>query len=875
MSVDEILKSVKLPTLSKTLNEIINLEKQNPVSIFNDMIKIIEKDPLLSVHIMKIANSPLLGFSKNVRSITHAVSLLGITQIRNMAFSFSIFDFIKKVNYSKEYGKIFKSILKRSSMMSSIGGIIAKNKGNANSDELYIAGLISNLGQIILFLNSPEKYANIFVESRDIINLEQKEFGTNFIEIGIAFCKKENLPSFLESAIKNQFELTKKTELNKIIHITSRITEFLLTENETKKKKLFDSLENDVKETLNLTMSDINNTIKDLPLMMDSFMSDFPEVQSELNKIISTSSEIIINSMRKELDLVIQTKEQAEREKNISKEKKFITNMLNLSKEFSVLLMPNKLIAILIDYFKANIKEYNMKVLYSGQHKSNFTFFCDDKKINGKLIKIDSSDLLIESKKKGEPLFASNKDIEILGLEKNLNQIVFPISYHKNNFGFLILGVDNSFMQNIDYIVSYLSITANIIANSFQNYFSFVNIKLETQKKEKIANELINNDNKLLYHEANETILSRSNVLEEILPIIFHKLKNKLTPILGYSQLLVNLSENDNIVGKLKRIERNANELTGILDSMSSGFKVAALSRKNENINDILFKMEPFFLKIEENKKIIIDLELDHSIKDFILCRGQIINMLMNLIDNSVDAIENDKSKNKNLKKIEIKTSMKENTVCLTIKDNGIGIEKEHLLKIWTPFYSSSAAKAGIGLTACEKVLANHNAKYNFNSEPGKFTEFTAEFPIDIIDQNEKAHTKLNNNENIGLNILIIDDEESLVTLMKEILQLDTNLNIFTAFSGKDAIKLIDENEFVLIISDIQMPGINGIDIYQHLKLQKMEDRLIMVTGNPYINEIAEFLKNNKIKYLKKPFELMEFRRLVNEKIKQIMNKEK
>jgi len=150
MSVDEILKSVKLPTLSKTLNEIINLEKQNPVSIFNDMIKIIEKDPLLSVHIMKIANSPLLGFSKNVRSITHAVSLLGITQIRNMAFSFSIFDFIKKVNYSKEYGKIFKSILKRSSMMSSIGGIIAKNKGNANSDELYIAGLISNLGQIIL-----------------------------------------------------------------------------------------------------------------------------------------------------------------------------------------------------------------------------------------------------------------------------------------------------------------------------------------------------------------------------------------------------------------------------------------------------------------------------------------------------------------------------------------------------------------------------------------------------------------------------------------------------------------------------------------------------------------------------------------------------
>ncbi len=863
MSVDKILENIKLPTLSKTLNEIIELEKNNPVSIFNDLIKIIEKDPLLSVHIMKIANSPLHGFAKSVRSISHAVSLLGSTQIRNIAFSFSIFDFIKKINYSKGYGKVFKSILKRSSMMSSVAGIIAKNKDYHNSDELYISGLVANLGQILLFLYSPKKYSKIFTQDKDLLLKEKKEFGINFMEIGIAFCKREGLPFFLESAINNQFKLSEKTELNKIIYITRGITDFLLTDTKKEKKIQFSSLEKEVKDILDLSMEDINNTIKDLPLMMDTFMTDFPEVQSELNKIINTSSEIIINLMKKELDLVLQSKEQIGREKHISKEKQFITHMLNLSKEFSVLLQPDKMIAILTDYFDKNLIEYKVKVLYRNPQNKDLTYFCDDKKLNGRLIEEDSATILTESKKKDEPLFASRDEVLALGLEPELNQIVFPVSYHKTNFGFLILGADNSLMKNIDYVISYLRIISNIIANSFQNYLSFVNLKKEKDKKEKIANELITNDKKLLNYELNETILSRSNVLEEILPVIFHKLKNKLTPILGYSQLLVNLSENNSIVEKLKRIERNANELTSIIDCMSHGFKSEELAKKNENLNEILNKMEPFFLSIEESKKISIEFSLDHSIKNFLLSRGQIINMVMNLVENSVDALQD---KDEKSKKIEIKTFSSDNIVKLIIRDNGKGIADEDLLKIWSPFYSKYEIKAGIGLTACERVLMNHHAKYSFNSEVGVFTEFTAEFPLDDVDEKQQ-HQKRDVSSGTGLNILILDDEEPLVILMKEILQIHTNLNIFTVTKGADAIQLINENKFDLIISDIQMPGINGIDIFNHLKSKGIEDRLLMVTGNPYINEIAKFLKKNKIKFLKKPFELMRFRRLVNERI--------
>ena len=486
MSIDKILKSTKLPTLSKTLNDIIELEKTNPVSIFNDIIKIIEKDPMLSIHVMKVANSPLLGFAKTVRSISHAVSLLGITQIRNIAFSFSIFDFIKKIKYSKEYGKVFKEVLKRSLMMSAIASILAKNKKKSNADELYISGLISNLGQMILFLYSPEEYASIYTQGKSLLTLEKKTFGTDHIEIGILFCRQEKLPSFLESAISNQYKLSKKTELNKIICIASGITDFLLIEDKKQKKTIFDSLDSNIKEMLGLSMEDIKTTINDLPIMMDSFMTDFPEVQSELTRIINTSSEIIIKLMKNELDLVMRSKEQIKREQHISEEKNFITHMLNLSKEFSVLLQPETLIKRLLDFFKIHLEDYDIKMLYRPQRTNSLIYYCDNDSLNGKLINIDTSSVLLDSKNKDEPHFATKEDIVVLGLESNLNHIAFPVSYHKNNFGFLILGVEDNLMKNTDYIIGYLSVIANIIANSFQNYFSFVNIKIEIKKKKKL-----------------------------------------------------------------------------------------------------------------------------------------------------------------------------------------------------------------------------------------------------------------------------------------------------------------------------------------------------------------------------------------------------
>jgi DNA-binding response OmpR family regulator len=94
------------------------------------------------------------------------------------------------------------------------------------------------------------------------------------------------------------------------------------------------------------------------------------------------------------------------------------------------------------------------------------------------------------------------------------------------------------------------------------------------------------------------------------------------------------------------------------------------------------------------------------------------------------------------------------------------------------------------------------------------------------------------------------------------------DFTITTFTKGMEAVQLMD-NHFRLIIADIRNPGINGMDIYDSLKSKKIDSKMIMLTTDPLSSNEAEFLKVNKIDYLKKPFQLMEFKKIVLEKLSQ------
>jgi signal transduction histidine kinase len=218
-----------------------------------------------------------------------------------------------------------------------------------------------------------------------------------------------------------------------------------------------------------------------------------------------------------------------------------------------------------------------------------------------------------------------------------------------------------------------------------------------------------------------------NDIFREILPIIFHKLKNKLTPIIGYTQILKARTSDDFIMERLGKIENNADELTSLLNILKDYFKVSPTPKRPGNINRIVRELKPRWRETAAKNKIDLVFALAPDILPMPLHPGQIRLLLLNLVANAVTALQ---MKTSPPKELSLTTRMEDGRAKLTVRDNGIGMEQDDVDTIWAPFYAKFKNGAGLGLVICEKVIANHDAACRVRSRCGEFTEFEIIFPL-------------------------------------------------------------------------------------------------------------------------------------------------
>ena len=231
----------------------------------------------------------------------------------------------------------------------------------------------------------------------------------------------------------------------------------------------------------------------------------------------------------------------------------------------------------------------------------------------------------------------------------------------------------------------------------------------------------------------------------DILPVILHKLKNKLTPILGYSQILQMKNLDDVLMEKINKIERNALELTDLFDNLKDSLVISKPVMRLHSINALIISEKKLFEKLRKNN-IRIVLKLDNPIPLLNLDKRQISLLLQSVVDNAITAIVLKGIENG---EIEITTGQTEEDIYIKIRDNGGGIEESDITHIWTPFFSRFPEKGGIGLLTAENVISVHNGKYSVESEPGSYTEFTFSFPAG--EKNRKEDPQILQDVNVSL----------------------------------------------------------------------------------------------------------------------------
>ena len=114
------------------------------------------------------------------------------------------------------------------------------------------------------------------------------------------------------------------------------------------------------------------------------------------------------------------------------------------------------------------------------------------------------------------------------------------------------------------------------------------------------------------------------------------------------------------------------------------------------------------------------------------------------------------------------------------------------------------------------------------------------------------------------ISVLLIDDEKDFVESLAERLQL-RDYSVTTAFNGDEALKLINENSFDVIVLDVQMPGKNGVETLKEIKKIEQLSEVIMLTGHATVKTAIEGMKSGAYDYLMKPTDTDELIEMIND----------
>ena len=243
------------------------------------------------------------------------------------------------------------------------------------------------------------------------------------------------------------------------------------------------------------------------------------------------------------------------------------------------------------------------------------------------------------------------------------------------------------------------------------------NLYKETSEKLKISmDELKNYQQQLIFSE-------RMRSLGELAAGLAHEIKNPLTSIKGYAQLIKIELSDSNMASDVDIIIDEVERLNRIVDRFLSFARPKELKLKPAKVNDVIIETVKT-LELELKKS---NIKLSFYIKEtpyVMLDFDEMEQVIMNLVLNSIQSIEKDGE-------IKITTGYEKllDMVFIIIKDNGMGIKNEDTDKIFEPFYTTKDKGTGLGLAICSRIIENHKGFIELNSEYGSGTEFIIKLP--------------------------------------------------------------------------------------------------------------------------------------------------
>ena len=199
-------------------------------STMEDLAETLKLDPAISARLLRIVNSPIYGFPKQIDTISRAVSLLG-TQ--------AIIDLVTATTVGKTFAGVpihlmdVSKFWHRSVLCALLAGKIAKSCGIQDSERFFVEGLLRDLGHYVLYQYAPERAQSALIEAgyldASLAEVEQSNIGCDFAEVGAELVRSWGMPIQIEQAIRHQLspdEAGDYVQHASIVHLAGEVVDY-------------------------------------------------------------------------------------------------------------------------------------------------------------------------------------------------------------------------------------------------------------------------------------------------------------------------------------------------------------------------------------------------------------------------------------------------------------------------------------------------------------------------------------------------------------------------------------------------------------------------------------------------------------------------
>jgi len=366
------------------------------------------------------------------------------------------------------------------------------------------------------------------------------------------------------------------------------------------------------------------------------------------------------------------------------------------------------------------------------------------------------------------------------------------------------------------------------------------------------------------------------NILQsEMYANISHEFRTPLTVIDGLSKILQKPKDSTHVIKNAQYIERNSNQLLKLvnqmLDLVSLDAKQMLINYKKADIIIFIKTVTTYYKALAQSKNIKLQFlsKIPSLLMDF--DDDKLQKIINNLLSNAIKF-----TPEKGIVTVELIVENKH--LCIKVTDTGAGIAVKHLPNIFNRYYKTfdidNNLGSGIGMALTKELTLLMQGRIEVQSAVNQGSQFYVWLPIttkakerelnytlpfvntDTVtfeDKNEIKKLNITKTKN-NLSLLIVEDNEDIKIYLKQLLQ--DRYHIFTASNGKEAIKIAQNKNLDIIISDISMPKMDGFELCKHIKQNAKTSHIpvVIVSARTMIDAKIKAYRLGADAYLYKPF---------------------